>query len=489
MGCSGSKPTTVATQPQGSVPSSFKKKERPPEVQAAMDRLQDEMADVKDRAIAWAAQNPDSWWVAHGGTELEPLAHVLSLVDAKWLLGFAKGEHMPKLEGVVPALQRRPAASFVNIEKLRAGADFRGLPLGIISYGWAAKHQCALGLRALPITTCARACPAEALLCHLAERGAFRACVCALCLVYRCSPDPTGEQLASLVPVLQLIVAHFYDDQNSAFGLGWDFMSLPQYGNTSETPLEKGHDGDDRTPEQLAQFALALGTINVWYGHPRTLTIVHNVAMPASALNQTEYGRRGWCIFELTISSIIKDNTCFIEVSKFGTSAVEDWGALILRCRARRPAPVAPDVFRTMMIEGTEREAAVPGSGIRFTSGKDLTEIVIPQYKEGFVRLFGQSLKLVYATLAWGDNEAAALSAALAYAGRVGALDKCESISLDGNMITDIGAGDLITMLRDKTVKTPRLQRFTCYGNRFSSVCKAQIKEAARERSIATVGV
>jgi len=412
-------------------------------VQAAMDRLQDEMADVKDRAIAWAAQNPDSWWVAHGGTELEPLAHVLSLVDAKWLLGFAKGEHMPKLEGVVPALQRRPAASFVNIEKLRAGADFRGLPLGIISYGWAAKHH----------------------------------------------PDPTGEQLASLVPVLQLIVAHFYDDQNSAFGLGWDFMSLPQYGNTSETPLEKGHDGDDRTPEQLAQFALALGTINVWYGHPRTLTIVHNVAMPASALNQTEYGRRGWCIFELTISSIIKDNTCFIEVSKFGTSAVEDWGALILRCRARRPAPVAPDVFRTMMIEGTEREAAVPGSGIRFTSGKDLTEIVIPQYKEGFVRLFGQSLKLVYATLAWGDNEAAALSAALAYAGRVGALDKCESISLDGNMITDIGAGDLITMLRDKTVKTPRLQRFTCYGNRFSSVCKAQIKEAARERSIATVGV
>merc|ERR1711998_131045 len=103
-------------------------------------------------------------------------------------------------------------------------------------------------------------------------------------------------------------------------------------GYTSDTPLVKGRDGDDRTPAQLAQFTLALGTINVWYGHPRTVTIVHNVPMPDSALNQTEYSRRGWCIFELTISSIVKDNTCFIEVSKLGAEVVQDWGALILRC-------------------------------------------------------------------------------------------------------------------------------------------------------------
>ena len=113
-------------------------------MQAAIDDLNSKMAGVAKLADAWAAKHPESWWAKHGGAELEPLAHVLALVDAKWLLSFAKGEAMPERKGIVPALQQRPEASFVSIEKLRDGADFRGLPLGIISYGWAAKLQCAL---------------------------------------------------------------------------------------------------------------------------------------------------------------------------------------------------------------------------------------------------------------------------------------------------------------------------------------------------------
>ena len=51
------------------------------------------------------------------------------------------------------------------------------------------------------------------------------------------------------------------------------------------------------------------------------------------------------------------------------------WATVIETCASRRAAPLAPDAFEAMMRDGVEREAAAPGTGIRFTSGKDLTEV------------------------------------------------------------------------------------------------------------------
>ena len=83
---------------------------------------------------------------------------------------------------------------------------------------------------------------------------------------------------------------------------------------------------------------------------------------------------------------------------------------------------MAPDAFEQMIREGMDREKKEADSGIRFTNGKDATEVVIPQYKRGFLRLMGQASALSYGRLNWGDREAQTLAAALVYAHAHGAL-------------------------------------------------------------------
>ena len=128
--------------------------------------------------------------------------------------------------------------------------------------------------------------------------------------------------------------------------------------------------------------------------------------LPASAANPTPCSRRGWCIFEQRVSSLVKSSNCFLRLGtpaaaemlaaaragNPGEAAGEDgsagkdgsadkarpplsWATVIETCASRRAAPLAPDAFEAMMRDGVEREAAAPGTGIRFTSGKDLTEV------------------------------------------------------------------------------------------------------------------
>ena len=89
-------------------------------------------------------------------------------------------------------------------------------------------------------------------------------------------------------------------------------------------------------------------------------------------------------------------------------------------CKANRPAPVPPDEFEQTLTQGVQAEEREPGSGVKFTSGKDLTDVVIPQYKQGFLRLMAGA-KLDYTGLVWGAAEAAKLAAALQYAASEGA--------------------------------------------------------------------
>ena len=109
----------------------------------------------------------------------------------------------------------------------------------------------------------------------------------------RCdSPDPTGEQMQRLVPLLRTMVesctkgmsgGHFKNDKARVWGVVIDFMSLPQRGYTSGfVPDEMGPDGkviksnDDRTPYQLARFG---GGLSAYTGLP---TRVPNLSPPAS---------------------------------------------------------------------------------------------------------------------------------------------------------------------------------------------------------------
>ena len=143
----------------------------------------------------------------------------------------------------------------MTVSTLRRSKWRFGLPVGVLSYGWASRDH----------------------------------------------PDPTGEQLQRLVPLLAAIVAECdcVGGPDFTWGIMWDFLSLPQRGRTS------GYDKsvDDREPLHQARFKLGLSHINIWYGAMFAHTLVLNTPMPAGAENQAEYARRGWCIFECLLSS------------------------------------------------------------------------------------------------------------------------------------------------------------------------------------------
>ena len=75
------------------------------------------------------------------------------------------------------------------------------------------------------------------------------------------SPDPTGEQLQRLIPLLRTMVEQPSGGPGEAckWGIVWDFMSLPQRGRTTGYMADAG----DRSPYEIARFGMGLGSINV----------------------------------------------------------------------------------------------------------------------------------------------------------------------------------------------------------------------------------
>ena len=120
-------------------------------------------------------------------------------------------------------------------------------------------------------------------------------------------------------------------------------------------------------------------------------------------MNATPYQRRGWCVFEQCLSSLVKNSNCFLRLSALGaaadgTAATRSWFEIITACAAQRTAPMAPDAFEQMMREGV---VAAEGERIVFTSGKDLTEVTIPQYRTAFLRVLGNPKGLDFSGLGW----------------------------------------------------------------------------------------
>ena len=84
---------------------------------------------------------------------------------------------------------------------------------------------------------------------------------------FQAHPDPTGEQLKHLLPLLKAIVAECDKvGPNYSWGMLWDYMSLPQRGRTTGfVDDERDENGkvtksnDDRTPPQIQRFSSGLG--------------------------------------------------------------------------------------------------------------------------------------------------------------------------------------------------------------------------------------
>ena len=348
------------------------------------------LAADEERVKAEAAEPlpPGSTWVKvgsqeMGGPELEPLLAHTTLINVDWLVDFADRKVMPEREGVVPAWQQLPSEAIVSLTQLRQSRYHLGLPVAVLSYGWAAKHH----------------------------------------------PDPTGEQLRRMLPALRSM-------KNSkrevpTWGLVWDFMSLPQRGYTTKYDA----DHEDRTDYQLKRFGKGLKHINVWYGHERVTTLVCDWPMPAGAQNPHPIDVRGWCVFERHLSSIVKNSDCYLQLSLLPADAESmDWyDGVVQACKGARRPPLAADAFEQLMRDNLESGA------FKFTNGKDATNVCIPQYAEAFTRLLGTSKELYYSRLGWGAAEGEQLAAALACAQRMDTAVAAEKLFIHGNTATQYG--------------------------------------------------
>ena len=336
-----------------------------------------------------------STWLKWGGAALEPLLAFTDVIDAAWLLQLAK------VGGVVPPWQHLPPEAKLSLTQLRC-SKMKFLPIAVLSYGWAGRTH----------------------------------------------PDQTGEQLRNLIPVLEAMVhsctygihPKSRNERPVAWGIVWDFLSLPQRGYTG------GYNAalDDRSPYELARFRNGLGGINVWYGHPYTTTFVLDLPMPTGADNSAPIDRRGWCIFERRLSSVRKHGDCCLSMSQMPPGKDVYWFSVVTSCQVGRCPPLEPEAFEVMLREGMARETAEKGTGIRFTNGKDATNICIPQYREAFLRLMSQGGQLSFIGCDWGDAEVCQLAEALTFAHKAESTCQAASLRLSQNRLTDAAVPPLV---------------------------------------------
>ena len=380
---------------------------------------------VEDEATAVAeAAKPlpeGSTWHRWGGNDLELLLAHTTIIDAAWLLKFARGEVMPERNGVVPAWQDLPPEAKLSLAKLRQTTMALSLPVAVLSYGWASSSH----------------------------------------------PDPTGEQLQQLLPVLESMADSVANgpssrqrhERTAAWGIVWDFMSLPQRGYTSHDA-----DGEDRTEYELERFKRGLRHINVWYSAVYVTTLVCDWPMPTGAQNPQPISQRGWCIFEQRLSNVRKHGSRCLKLSQMPKGpGVTPWGKVETTCQAGRLPPLAPHAFEAMMRDGMAREATQAGTGYRFTNGKDATAICIPQYRESFARLMRLGGSLSYEMCRWGAEEAAVLAEALEAAHEMGVTTTAFNLGVASNRLPDSALPPIIRAIECGAL--PQLRTLMLEGN------------------------
>jgi len=309
---------------------------------------------VREVEAASATCEPNERWVQYGGEAVEELLDDCTLVDAQYLVKLADEG------GILPRWQELPEVARItraNVWRLRCAAATYFLPVMVLSYCWLdASH-----------------------------------------------PDVLGETLGRVKPVLKAMVQKVVEMAgiHATVGVMWDFVSLPQR---------------PRTKTEEERFSRGLKRINEWYRHPYSFVLALTNALPTGRqyTNTRLYSERGWCYFELKISSLTKDGKCLLDFIKFdGSSTAFDasaWGM-----KANRPAPMSPDDFATEMREG------IAAGRLAFTAKAD-AEFVINQYRKGFIEAYERHTRtqrngawIHMNNLGWGPDEGHTIARAISY--------------------------------------------------------------------------
>ena len=251
-----------------------------------------------------------------------------------------------------------------------------------------------------------------------------------------------------------------------------------------------------------------------WYGAERATALVCDFPMPEGAENPAPIEQRGWCITEKRLSSMRKAGPCCLTLSQLPQDVRRDgpggaWWNVVKACQVNRLAPLTPDEFEKLMIDGmasgaikfTVRllpsEPPTPWAGAephrsmdrvsRAQNGKDATSICIPQYREAFFRLMSSGGMLAFSRCCWKDAEVKQLVAALQCAHAEGATSQADVLFLRNNQLTDAALPILVEMLEAGVL--PCLEKLWLdFNSGLRDVAaKEALKAACDERGV-TVG-
>jgi hypothetical protein len=189
-------------------------------------------------------------------------------------------------------------------------------------------------------------------------------------------PDPFGDNLLVLAEAITKArgVDRF---PKGEFAVFLDWCSLHQRDSSGE-----------RTPAERAAFSQALGRMNLWYAHMRTLVYLLTATPTEWPAGTLPYGARGWPSFERMITMLLKHQSskCWATICDVGAFAPGGLG----RTRVYPPKP--PEEFEQML------------RTLNFTNGAD-RRVVLALYTATLNTALGQARSLRYTGLRWGEPE------------------------------------------------------------------------------------
>jgi hypothetical protein len=325
-------------------------------------------------------------WREHGGEELGPMLQYVDLVDARYLiLLHEQGGNLP-CWGALPDAARINRASMWRLY----GWQARGcLPCVVLSYPWLNFDH----------------------------------------------PDPEGETLARIVPVLQSMLPLCGGEQFTV-GVMIDYASLPQ---------------PTRTHAELTRFKLGLRALTMWFAHPYVPSLVVSGSLPQGApyQNTRRFEERGWCEFERRVMSLSKSRPCLWDLQGLNPQKLLEMTDERRRFDLMRSSmmtsvvpPLAPSSFTLMM------HKKIKDGRLSFSNKADL-KVVLDMYHVAFVKIFEvyqrcdpSATLATYCGHQWGEEEARSLAAVLEYAAQKCKVQQTSGpiiVNMEGNHFGDMG--------------------------------------------------
>ena len=224
---------------------------------------------------------------------------------------------------------------------------------------------------------------------------------------------------------------------------------------------QKDADGQRTEPEQAA-FKTALKTVNTWYAHRLTTTVILSELPPgwprsaeaAPFFPEGWLRGKGWPSFERAVSGMIKRGT-FYSFRRIVDSAVPRGVGGGYRAPPMHPREFAAELSRKV-----------------FTNGADC-EVVARLYADAFCTALGEARALEFSSLEWDDADAEAFATVLPL------LRHVETLNLNANRIGTRGFAALAAAIREGAA--PALKNFLFGGNDGDSTA---LKEACKARGI-----